>query len=507
MVLDIIRSLILPPRIGRYAFKRLMIGTFELTNDGIYMTLVRAYHHYREIVQARIVPIVAVSNNLSTQQDRVFQTFKELIAEIGRLDEVYVVLASNMVVIKELTVPFVDAEKIELIAPFEVEPLLPFAISDAVTTTLVMSSDHERKESKVLVCAVNKSYLQELYTFMQSLSVPLQGISVAVVELAALYRSIPDYQTSLTGATIVMHVHEFMTEYLVYDASQQLVHVRVGMVGYNHARFFDDVTMMLEHASQLTGVSIERVLVIPDTPDTVAWMKNFNDTLHLTAQLMQSRLITHYPKVTAASGVTLDGSLSDVITPALHVPASASFSFLVGPFKLDQSSLLVRQLITSVLLILGGLTALITSTSLVRSAYASEAQNSQNQVRTLLIKELNMPDQAKRLPLSKLNDQAINKVKAEQDIWLSLSAEHRASILHYLEELSRRLDLQKLGLNVTHIAINDTLQTLLFEGSVRDFEALHILQDELERVPYFEYVPRAQDTKFSLKITLKPTLE
>jgi Tfp pilus assembly protein PilN len=134
------------------------------------------------------------------------------------------------------------------------------------------------------------------------------------------------------------------------------------------------------------------------------------------------------------------------------------------------------------------------------SRFKQEINASEREAIALL--KTKIPALAKR-PLGSL-DTARRTAQAEVDrektVWFALSPQSRASFLLYLQELFTRIDADGLGLIVTRLTLNE--DSMLIEGSVKNYEALNRFEEDLRQSKLFINVPRLEELKFSAKIGL-----
>src|SRR5437763_1853237 len=124
-----IKDIFLPEKIGSYyLFSKRIVG-IDIGKTHIHATSLRLKGTQIIIEQCYEIPIEA---NQTTNSERVVIALKQLQEKIGSFDELYSSLSSTLIIFKELKLPFLQYEKLKMVVPFEVEPLLPFPASDAV---------------------------------------------------------------------------------------------------------------------------------------------------------------------------------------------------------------------------------------------------------------------------------------------------------------------------------------------------------------------------------------
>ena len=130
-------------------------------------------------------------------------TITAIMPNLDSFDQLRIALPSTIVTFKELTLPFVDHEKIKMVVEYEVEPLLPFPISDAVIDFIVTSVNHEEQTSQVLVAAVRTKDLQGIVDIYQQIDLDPDAITVDLFSIYSLYQQIPEYSQIKKASAIV----------------------------------------------------------------------------------------------------------------------------------------------------------------------------------------------------------------------------------------------------------------------------------------------------------------
>ncbi len=112
----------------------------------------------------------------------------------------------------------------------------------------------------------------------------------------------------------------------------------------------------------------------------------------------------------------------------------------------------------------------------------------------------------KTLPLAIRS--AEGKIEHESKIWFAFSRQTRVSILEYLQELSKIIKPEELGLKLELLTIADTQMTLqgkitTGQGQKADYAALNKLTFELRNSNLFELSKEPQDIDFEIILNLK----
>jgi len=155
--------------------------------------------------------------------ERAAHVMKTMLEACGKFDQIKVSIPSSIVTFKELTLPFLDIEKIRMVLEYEVEPKLPFSLNEAVLDFIITNTDKKEKKSQVLVAAVRKQDLQNIFDIYTLAEIDPDTITVDLFSLYGLYLQIPDYK-NISGASALIDIGlTFTTIALLIDGQMRLI--------------------------------------------------------------------------------------------------------------------------------------------------------------------------------------------------------------------------------------------------------------------------------------------
>src|SRR5262249_55046605 len=92
---------------------------------------------------------------------------------------------------------FTDPEKIAQIIGFEVEPLLPFPLSEAFVDCIITQIFEAEKSAELFIVAVQKERIDKIKAIFMQANIPLTSVSVDIISLYNLaYRIVPAHETT-----------------------------------------------------------------------------------------------------------------------------------------------------------------------------------------------------------------------------------------------------------------------------------------------------------------------
>lgn len=145
-----------------------------------------------------------------TKTERIAKALTSVLSKCSNYDQLRISVPSSMVTFKELTVPFLDVEKIKMIVEYEVEPQLPFSVNDAIIDFIITEQNKADQTSIILVAAVRKQDLQEIVDMYTQLGIDPDAITIDLISLYSLYLQIPEY-SSLPGASVLVDIGSRLT--------------------------------------------------------------------------------------------------------------------------------------------------------------------------------------------------------------------------------------------------------------------------------------------------------
>jgi type IV pilus assembly protein PilM len=532
-----IRNIFIPEKIGSYyLFSKHIVG-IDIGLTEIYATVVIASGHSRTI--ERLIEERVETEGTATHQERVIKALQSLHGKLGTYEALYAALPSSLVVFKELTLPFVGLRKIKLVAPFEVESLLPFTLDQAVIDVIVTKEDKVTKQSDVMVAAVKREYLSEYTDLFEAAGMSLDKVSVDMFELYGFYSSIPSYhKTSRTVALIdlgfyatrIALVTDNQLKYIRSipkglvtvakkistsngtDTAENLEHImRFGAAdtedSTSNAKLKEALDELLQEVN-LTILSytrklkpteqLESVIITGAAGDIPGIVELVQVTMGVKTEILQARKMVHNGQI-HSKVKTIPNSFLVSIATALSSPLTEEFNLQQAKAQEKEDVTLGYQIITLIALaglILGGF-SLYSFFRLrnLRIAY----RNSEAEAITDLKKVFKLkPNQTATLEAA--NKAASGELRKQETTWQRLSSENRYSFLRYLTELSKCIDVKESQLNLTSVSIKD--DSIKIYGSVPGYDQLTKLQHQLE-CPLFKKIPKLQDLNFkSEPITL-----
>lgn len=148
--------------------------------------------------------------------ERASQTIKEMLSKTGKYDQLRISIPASLVIFKELTVPFVDEDKIKMILDYEVESMLPFSIDEAVLDFIINKQSKKDKTSQILVAAVRKEDLSRILDIYTQAGINPTCVTIDLFAIYSIYQQIQEYK-SIEKSSVIIDIGSHSTQIAFID--------------------------------------------------------------------------------------------------------------------------------------------------------------------------------------------------------------------------------------------------------------------------------------------------
>lgn len=532
---SLIKDVFLPEKIkSYYLFSKIVVG-IEINKTHIIATKTRIKGTTSTI---ELIVEEKISEEVSEEDfDRTSPALTTIFSKIGNYDEIHTILPSSIVVFKELKLPFTSRDKIGMIVGFEIEPLLPFSLRDAAVDFIITKEIPEEKSSEILVTAVQKQQIIQHLALFEAIGIKPEVITVDMIAVYGLYKHINAYQ-QLQGGTVLINITAHSTA-IAFIINGQLKTIRTlpkGIVTLTKQMAQELNKSQQETVEHLIRFGMETSEHSPIIEKVVA---DWWDSIHFTLNSFSTQLLNRQPMtkiiflgngslikglipfIAQKTGVSCELFNADdmgqdpshtinnrnLITPANIISASATlplptivdYNLIQKEFVVQNSPLLLKQLIVVIVLTIGLFTALITHYYVQTSKLTTEAYASEQEALSALTTTLKSLEDSKILDEELIED-ANKELEEQQKRWFAFSNQSRASFLQYLLELSTKIERKNIDLKIDQITIAEGVLTL--KAKVRDHDALKVLERELEQSKMLRPIESPETPQFTMKLTL-----
>lgn len=474
---------------GNYFLTTTMVG-ITLEKNAVIATLIKLSGTSITIEKTVTQPIEKDKNNQAGSVSTALALLKK---NIGHYDKLVTALPSAMVVFKELIFPFTDPEKIKMALPFEIEGLVPFSVHDACIDFLITNTDPATNTATIMVGVAQQSYVTAYLQPFYDAGIEVSVITVDVMDLYDLYM----HQKSVDhiGNNAVVALEPESTK-LLFFTNSQLKHIRTLRTGLETKDMHNlwqkiNFTLQAFADENREDQTIKKVLLFSKDEIIKTEIAFPTSSFSLEHFLTQTKIKNQNPQ----ESVHLMS-----FSAALPLPDGRMFTLQPDSMTDEQQSLFNRQIIVGGILAVSTLLIVATHTFLQVRKLSNEVALSQQQIVKTLKTTFPTLKTTNRRDAFEL---ARKEVKKEATIWSAFSGQNRQSFLHYLLEMSTKVDREMLGLQLKKMVINK--KTISLEGSVRSFDAVEQFEQQLKDTKLFTAVPDMQKIEFSVQLPLDTT--
>jgi len=528
-----IKNVFLPEKIGSYYFfpQRIVgldIGKTQVTATQVYC---KGKQRTIEKVVTEVLPATG------TYQERASAALQALVGRLDSYDALYSSFPASMTFFKELTVPFTTREQISLMYEYEVAPLLPFSLDNAVTDFIITASDPATNSAQILVAAVQKQHLAELLAMFDGAGITPDRVIVDVFALYSLYKELPSAHVEQENMVLVnLGVSSSRIAFMVNgqlkfvralpqgiaalakalaqeldlspaDAHEQLMRFgfeqtdahRIAALSKILSNYADQLSFTLESFAQKTESRRTNKIIVTGGGAQIRGIAfALERHLHIPVALFPVQEIASLSHVHIKDPEMVTEQAVMSISIALPTPTIEGTTLRTKEFSVSDESLFLKQIGTSVALIALTLGLLIGNNIWQQRKLNQALTKAQKELVTTLTEAPNLGVTASNA--AEALEEAKSKVDEQERIWFAFTSRTRSSFLMYLQKLSTAIDKDSLRLSLKKLSM--THDTIRLEGEVKDIPALITLEEELHATG-LGFFTSPQEPKFDITISLK----
>lgn len=516
-----IQDILLPEKIGSYyLFGKRIIG-LEITKNRIYATVV--YFNGSKTTIEQCIEVSVEPHNGETT-DHIVSALKKTIAQVGKYNEIRLVISSTQAIFKTMIMPFTDPEKMQRVIAYEVEPLLPFSIADGIID-FVITKKHPQS-SEILVGAIQKQYLSQYLDMLSQAGITPDVISIDLFELYGFFTRIYHAEN---GTTMLLDLDEDATK-ILFIAQGQLRFIRTlnitptktGNTGitdqeaYGPTTQTDSFEQAVEKPIQKNDPFIDAlvftlqsftaqmpaenepptILLLGSLAKSPGLLEYLHQELNMTVSFFDPTRITQTTPIGLKNMTKIPVELSISTAAALSSPATEHINFRQKEFAPSSEKLLLKQLVCSAIFLVIMLAGLLTHSFFQMRTLKRELSASKEETTRILTEWFPSVEKGS---IDDMLEEADTATKKDERIWFAFERSARNSLLNLLLELTK-LNREGLGLSVEKITIDQERGLMILKASVKDHTALVKLENELNQSNLFTYVQPQNDIDFSMEL-------
>ncbi len=487
-----IKDILFPKQLGSYfLFARNRVG-IDITDEAIHVTKMSVKAEKRTVTLSFTQKIEV--GTLASAKERTVAALKAAMSRVGSYDEVISTVSSSGIIFKELELPFLDREKIAQVVTFEVEPLLPFSVDKAVIDFIITKQNKKNKSSYIMVAAAPHTIIENHLAICAQANINPDVVSVDMFALYGYIQTVSGKKKQFKQ--LIINIDTKVTTLSFFEGDRLRL---IRTLGYG-------TTSIIEKLSKKNDISFTIQSVFGSNKGVHSIFTSRKEDIFAIAENIAKQIECTFDiwKFSTNKIIKIKRSVSispqQIISLALALPnmQTDSCNLRQKEFTKKTPRLFFYQSITALILLLASTVMLVWHYKTQVNKLHKEITQSEQEVIEILQKEFNIPEDFDTF------DDIIEEAEAEankkRETWLAFSNQARSSFLQYLLELVTKIDVPSLDFKVERIVIEQ--DRLLLQASVRDYEALKILERELRKSPLFSYVEPQDNPSFTMSITL-----
>lgn len=493
----------IPEMIGSYYIRPKKVLGLDVTKTMVYGCLITLYKHTCTIEK---IFTENISTDASQEYNDRLRAVIEKITEQAGTCIIVTNISSHQILFKEFIFPFLDAQKIAQLIPYEAAHTMAVNITHTAIDFIVTEQNKELSTTTIMAAAVPNEALKGQEEIFSSFKQYTHKYTIPLFELYGLFLNIKAYAQSNAEATFLMHI-DFSSTTISCIVGTQLKFIRIIPKGIIHimrhvgqildiqsSQAFESLIRfgIPNHENAESKKSIEDGIdtALNDVVFTIESIKNMlpantaYQRLLLVGPISAIENIAHYTSekigiptelfdinmhlktipIVIKSGAIIKAE--HAIACALALPNNKTQDFSISHSTNKQQSQRARtQIIAGLGLTTFTLLLLIISYAWQIQSLKSTAYNLESAV-TNHLRSLGL---STKKNAKQAFDEAHDNVAKEESLWFAFSRDQRFSFLETLQLLSTAIDRKGIGLNLKKMVVNTAEITL--EGEVKDYEA------------------------------------
>ena len=533
-----IQDIFVPSKIGSYyIFHKRVLG-FEITTSGVQASLI--YFSRNTVLLENSINIALQDQNPTT----IINAIKKIATTIGTYDEVVTSLTSSAVVFKELTLPFIGREKIKMIVNYEVEPLLPFPLDEAVIDFLITDENKEKSQTTILVAAARKSDLDVYTNYFEKAGVRLTNVTLDMFALYDFYRHTMYVAQAYTSLLLVDFGIDAIR--VLYIQKGILKSVRLVPYGLSammskvddivHAVSSDSLENILEHnaqdhdekkqheiteqlvadfSKQITlsvsffskqiknFIAPARIICLGAGTQLSGFVDLAEQGCQIPIEILDIKRVAQRNNIEINKKIKLDGQHSASLIIPLSAAHYGDINFLLHEQRKMLNLLFNKQLFMVMFISVATIAGIYFYSNHQLKQWNSAYDKSRKEMVTTLKDQMGVDIKSiKRV--SDIVTAAQTKLQQEKKVCFSFSQANKG-YLHHLEELCSKIDRISLGLDLKKLSLHD--KEIVLQGKVKDFDALETFEEELMELHNFTLKNIPAELAFTVTLLVKEDQE
>lgn len=439
-------------------------------------------------------------------------------------DYIKLILSSNIAIFKSLHSPFSDIEKIKMTIPFELEPLLPFQLSEAAVDVIYQNKTINNEKNKILAVITKEEYLNFYREVFKKLNLNLNSITIDAIEIIQYH--LYYFNQAHSNPQIIFYNNGNNVLILLF-INNELISIKsidINIKNTNIPSELDNITTEDNKKIDDNFYIINQIInsLSKDYNFTLNGMNVYLINIDKNELIIQ-KLINEYNFI--INNYILDDSKSYInkqviISKNNDMPMmieneffyiSGSLFFENDNFNLGhqentnfKNRILFKQILASIIITILLYIIILTYNFLDLYNTNNQIKQAEKEIITLLKNEFKLP--AKFLYSLDASFIESKKIVEDMEINLPILVTHNKFLfINLFSELVNNLSHDIKGLQINEMRWklgSDGPSNLSLIGEVSDFDSLHLFEESLKKSNLFVTIPQQQDLHFNFNLTI-----
>ena len=196
-----IKEIFFPAKIGTHRIYSQRILGFAIQENTV--SCVQTYAKRGKTIVEKLFKEKIEQGTPDSYTERTALAIKQILPKVDKYDLVRISIPASLVVFKELEVPFKETHKIRMILEYEIEPMLPFSIEQAITDFIITKQTKNENKSQILAATVRQQDLSKILEIYTAAGIEPTNITIDLFAIYNLYQQIPEYKNIKNASAIV----------------------------------------------------------------------------------------------------------------------------------------------------------------------------------------------------------------------------------------------------------------------------------------------------------------
>jgi type IV pilus assembly protein PilM len=529
-----IQDIFVPSKIGSYyIFHKRVLG-FEVTTSSVQASLI--YFSKKNVLLENSMSITLQDQNPVT----IINAIKKIATTIGHYDEVVTSLTSSAVIFKELVLPFIGREKIKMIVNYEVEPLLPFSLDEAVIDFLITDENKEKSQTTILVAAARKTDLENYTAYFEKAGVRLTNVTLDMFALYDFYRHtmyVAQAYTSLllvdfgADAIRILYIQKGILKsvrLVPYGLTAMMAKINEGLLSLPHSSLEDILEedlqshddekihqiaqqLIVDFCKQITlsvsffqkqtknFIAPAKIICLGAGTQLQGFIDQATDVCQIPVEILDIKRVAYRNNIQANKKTKIDAQHSASLIIPLSAAHYGDINFLSNDQKNKHNFLLNKQLFMVLFISVATIAGIYFYSNYQIQQWDKALDKSRKEMVTILKEQMDLDVKSVKR-VSDIVAQAQAKLEQTKKICYSFSHSNNA-FLHHLQELCSKIDKKSLGLDLNKLSFLD--KEIMLQGKVKDFDALQTFEEELMELQSFTLKNIPGELAFTVTLQVK----